>query len=104
MGESKKHDDQPGNPLTGRETYNVVSDTVTGANVRLKDNLYQGVAVFVCAAIGAAAGYYLTVETLLGGWIGAGLGAASGMLVGVVASGIFLMVYRGIRHVRGRHD
>jgi hypothetical protein len=31
-------------------------------------------------------------------------GAFAGLVVGVFSSGIFLMVYRAIRHVRGKHD
>lgn len=88
---------QQGPPgLSGRDSYNVVTDTVTGLNLRLRDNLLQGACILVCILIGAGLGSR--------GGGGAFVGGFLGMIVGVFASGIFLMIYRAIRHLRGRHD
>ena len=38
--------------MTEKESYNVVTDVVAGPNVRLKDNVVQGIVVFVCVLIG----------------------------------------------------
>jgi hypothetical protein len=85
---------------TGRETYNVISDTVTGVNLRVSDNVFQAVAIFVCLVLGAGIGAAAFEErgpaALVGGFIG--------LVAGLFGSGIFLMCYRAIRHLRGRHD
>ena len=86
--------------MTGRQAYNVVSDTVTGANVRLKDNLIQGLAIFVCLALGATIGALVVEERLPGALVGGFIG----LLLGLVGSGFFLMVFRFVMHIRGRHD
>ena len=88
-------------------TYNIVSDTFTGVNFRLKDNVLQAIFVFVSVVIGAAAGAILAALnprwTLP--WFGGALfGSFLGLVVGVFASGIFLMIYRTTRHLRGKHD
>jgi len=88
----------PGRP-TDRDVYNVVTDTVIGPNVRWKDNVYQAVAIVVCAVVGALVAWLI--------WRGPGeacAGAFVGLLVGLFGSGIFLMVYRGVRHALGKHD
>lgn len=82
-----------------RDIYNVVTDTVTGPNVRLKDNLIQGIAILACLLVGAGIGILLAQD-----WIaGAVVGGAIGLLAGLFGSGAFLMVYRAIMHMRGRH-
>ncbi|MCL4202284.1 MAG: hypothetical protein KJ000_07300 [Pirellulaceae bacterium] len=85
---------------TDRETYNVISDTVTGVNLRISDNVFQAVAILVCLAlgtgIGAAVFEYRVQGALVCGFLG--------LLAGLFGSGIFLMIYRAIRHLRGRHD
>ena len=91
----------------GHAAYNVVSDTVTGLNVRKSDNKFQ--ALFVLAAVVLLAAVGAIVTTLFEYWGipwygGAMFGAFAGLVVGVFSSGIFLMVYRAIRHVRGKHD
>ena len=48
--------------LTGRQAYNVVSDTVTGANLRLKDNVIQALAIGVCLILGAGIGALVVEE------------------------------------------
>lgn len=93
-------DEKPDDGLTGRQTYNIVSDTVTGVNVRLKDNLIQALAIVVCVVLGAAVGAAV-IEVRLAG---AAVGGFVGLFVGWIGSGVFLMVYRAVMHIRGRHD
>lgn len=87
-------------PLTGNDTYHLVSDVVVGPNVRLKDNLYQGLAIFICLVLGVVVGLLTATDRILG----AVLGGFIGLLAGLFGSGIFLMIFRAIRHARGRHD
>lgn len=98
--ESRESEDPNAEAMTGRQTYNVVSDTVTGANVRLKDNVVQGLAILVCLVLGVVIGAIAATDRVTG----AVLGGFVGLLVGLFGSGIFLMIYRAIMHVRGRHD
>ncbi len=88
-----------GEGLDGKEAYNVVSDTVTGANVRWKDNLFQALSILVCIVLGAGIGALL-IEERIGGAL---VGGFAGMIIGLFGSGIFLMIFRAIMHVRGRH-
>jgi hypothetical protein len=38
-------------------------------------------------------------------WYGGAIaGAFAGLAVGLFASGIFLMIYRAVRHLQGKHD
>jgi len=97
----------PGNVSASKATYNVVSDTVTGINVRGSDNKSQ--AKFVAASVGlfALAGAVLALinpKWQLPWYGGAMAGAFAGLVVGVFASGIFLMIYRASRHIKGKHD
>jgi hypothetical protein len=85
---------------TGRETYNVITDTVTGVNTRVSDNVFQAVAILVCLALGAGIGAAAFEERIPAALVGGFLG----LLAGLFGSGIFLMIYRAIRHLRGRHD
>ena len=99
--EGKKSDQQPASQgMTGHQTYNVISDTVTGANVRLKDNVIQAIAILVFILLGAGIGALVVEERVLGALVG----AFAGLVVGFFASGIFLMIYRFVAHLRGRHD
>jgi hypothetical protein len=86
--------------MTGRQAYNLVSDTVAGPNVRLKDNLYQGLAVLVCLFLGAGIGFLVLKDGLMGVL----LGGFIGLLVGLFGSGLFLMIYRAVKHAQGKHD
>ncbi len=102
-------DDAAGkSPLSSDQaTYNIVSDTFTGVNFRLKDNVLQAIFVFVSVMIGVAAGAILAALNPRWNlpWFGGALfGSFLGMVVGVFASGIFLMIYRTVRHLRGKHD
>ncbi len=89
-------------PRSARETYNVVSDTVVGVNVRWRDNLIQAAAIFVCTAIGAGVGWKTGAGEEHRGPVL--LGALAGLVAGTLLSGAALMVFRFVRHVRGRHD
>jgi hypothetical protein len=93
-------DDPPEKPMTDRQTYNVVTDTVGGPNVRLKDNLYQGLAILVSLVLGAMIGALVVKDHIPGALVGGFIG----ILVGLFGSGIFLMTYRAMRHIRGKHD
>lgn len=87
--------------LTGKQVYNVVSDTAVGVNVRWKDNLFQAVAIFLCTAIGAGIGYFVNPRDVA---TGAVAGGGCGLLVGLFGSGLFLMIFRAVMHARGKHD
>ena len=98
---------QPDSISSGRAAYNVVSDTVTGVNVRASDNVLQ--AVFILAAVVVSAIVGAVLVALNGDWDlpwygGAIVGAFVGLVIGFFASGIFLMIYRAVRHMQGRHD
>ena len=90
----------PKTTLTGRQTYNLISDTVTGANLRLKDNLYQGLFILICLVLGAGIGFLVATERLQGVLYGGFIG----LVVGLLASGIFLMIFRAVKHARKQHD
>lgn len=89
-----------------RDTYNIVSDTVVGVNVRKSDNVFQakfiGITVLLLAAIGAASAA-LNADWNLPWWGGSLIGAFTGLIIGLFASGIFLMIYRAVKHVKGDH-
>lgn len=92
---------------SGQVAYNVVTDTVTGVNVRWSDNKFQ--AIFVSASMLIAAALGAILVAVNGDWklpwyAGAIAGAFAGMLLGIFASGVALMVYRAIRHIQGEHD
>ena len=107
--------DQPEQPSPGpsrasksnREVYNIVTDTVVGPNVRVRDNLMQAGITAGGLIAGMPAGW---LYARLNGWdegdqIGCAIvGGFLGLVVGLFSSGIFLMVYRAVRHVRGKHD
>jgi len=84
--------------LSDRDAYNIVTDLAVGPNLRRSDNIFQLKTIVICLLGGAGIG------ALVGGCGGAFLGAFAGILVGLFGSGIYLMVYRAVRHVRGRHD
>ncbi|MDA1053556.1 MAG: hypothetical protein O3C40_24170 [Planctomycetota bacterium] len=86
--------------LTNRQAYNVVSDTVVGANLRVKDNLFQAIAIAACMVIGAGIGAAVVRERLPGALVG----GFAGLVFGFFGSGIFLMIFRAVKHIRGRHD
>ena len=84
----------------GRQAYNVVTDVVTGPNVRLKDNCLQALCILICLPLGIVIGVLSADDRGFGGFVG----GLFGVLVGLFGSGIFLMIYRAVRHARGKHD
>jgi len=87
--------------------YNVVTDTVTGVNVRWSDNKFQAIFVFasiVLASLTGAALAALNTRWNLPWHGGALIGSFAGLVIGIFASGIFLMFYRAARHIKGKHD
>ncbi len=95
---------KPKEPKSAQQTYNTLTDTVSGPNVRWKDNLFQGIAVFVTlvlgVGIGAGIALYLDGSVVVGCLVGGLLG----LIGGVVVSGLFLMIYRAMKQARGEHD
>lgn len=102
----------PSTPSSGSTTYLVVIDTIGGLNVRKRDNLFQALFIFVAVVLLAALGAVLThlnaewsMPWIGGAWIGGALiGGFGGLVIGFFASGLFLMVYRAVRHLQGRHQ
>lgn len=100
----------PSKPMSGRDTYNVVSDVLVGANLRKSDNLFQLKAILVCAiiggALGAIAGALLSDSgNRLIAALAAGLSLGfAGVVLGLFGSGIYLMIYRAVSHMKGKHD
>lgn len=90
-----------------RAAYNIVSDTVVGLNIRKSDNVFQakfiGITVLVLATISAALAA-LNPDWNLPWYGGALAGSFAGLIIGLFASGIFLMIYRAFRHVKGDHE
>lgn len=90
-----------------RAAYNVVSDIAIGVNVRKSDNTFQ--AVFVLATVIALAAGGAILAALNADWGlpwfgGAMIGGFAGLVLGVLASGLVLMVYRAVRHIQGKHE
>lgn len=90
-----------------RAVYNVITDTFTGVNVRWSDNKFQAIFVLASIAIASVIGAILAAVNTSWKlpWYGGGLiGSFLGLVIGIIASGIFLMIYRAIRHFKGKHD
>ncbi len=88
-------------------TYNVVTDTVTGVNLRWSDNRFQAIFVLISVAVIALLGAILAA--LNSGWNlpwygGALVGSFVGLVFGILGSGVILMLYRAARHIKGKHD
>ena len=86
---------------SGDPTKRIVFDTILGPNLRWKDNLYQGLVVLLGASTGALIGFYALPDEPE---LGAILGGIVGVLAAVFGSGLFLMVYRALMHMKGNHD
>jgi uncharacterized membrane protein SpoIIM required for sporulation len=114
MTHSSNHSDPnisptfPPNDTPNSETaYNVVTDLVTGVNVRSNDNKFQ--AIFIACTVLALALTGALLAFLQPAWNlpaygGAIIGAFLGLVLGVLASGVILMIYRAVRHMQGKHD
>lgn len=90
----------PKGKLSNRQAYNLVTDTVTGPNIRLRDNVFQGICVLIGLILGSTIGALVVPDRLPGALVGAFIG----LVVGILGSGLFLMIYRAARHFRGKHD
>ncbi|WP_428304133.1 hypothetical protein [Lacipirellula sp.] len=87
--------------------YNIVTDVYTGVNFRRRDNILQAKIVFatvVAASVGGAILAAMNPRWDLPWYGGALIGSFLGLVVGIFASGIFLMIYRAVRHLKGKHD
>ena len=105
--ESDLESSDPEGISSGQAAYNVVSDTVIGLNVRKSDNKFQAIFILIAVLLLAAVGTLLALLNSDWGlpWYGgAMIGAFAGLVIGVFASGIFLMFYRAIRHLNGEHE
>ncbi len=92
---------------TGHTVYNVVTDTVTGLNVRWSDNRFQAIFVFFSVVIASLLGAIfaaLNSRWNLPWYGGALIGSFGGLVLGILGSGTFLMLYRAARHLKGKHD
>ena len=99
--------EQPQSVSPDCAAYNIVADTVTGVNVRWSDNKFQAIFVFVSVVLASSVGAILAA--LNAGWNspwygGALIGSFAGLVIGIFASGVFLMFYRAVRHLKGKHD
>ncbi len=107
-GDAENANQDPTQPITPvHAAYNVVTDTVTGVNVRWSDNKFQAVFVFasiVLTSLLGAAFAALNARWNLPWYGGALIGSFAGLVIGIFASGIFLMFYRAARHIKGKHD
>jgi hypothetical protein len=95
-----KKNELPKQPMSGRESYNLVSDTIIGPNFRLMDNLIQAFSILVSMGLGSGVGLLLTPSRIQGIL----LGGFCGMVLGLFISGIVLGIYRASRHAKGKHD
>lgn len=81
---------------SSRASYDAIADKVgLVPNLRVKDNLYQGVVVAVFTLVGAMVGFFLAPATNRS--LGVGLGAVAGLVVGGLLSGLVLMVLGLVR-------
>ena len=90
-----------------QEAYNVVTDVVTGVNMRWSDNRFQAIFVFISMVVTSLLGALLAALNARWNlpWYGSALiGSFAGLVIGILGSGIFLMFYRAARHIRGKHD
>jgi hypothetical protein len=71
----------------------LMADTIFGINMRWKDNVFQGVAILAFVLVGAGLGAFVSGDASEGALFGAG----AGLILGFLASGCFLMIYRLIK-------
>ena len=84
--------------LSDKELYNIVSDTVIGFNNRKSDNRLQVKITFVVMILcGAIGGFFDGTDWFVFGCFG-------GLFIGIIISGIYLMIFRAIKHAQGDHE
>ena len=92
----------PQSEQSANDGYSVFTDTVTGVNLRWKDNLFQGVfvviSVLVCGLLGVVLAALNPRWRMDMGLIGVA-GALAGLVLGIFASGFLLMIYRARQHL-----
>lgn len=93
---------QPPSAMNAGAAYNLVSDTVVGVNVRVRDNLFQLGFIVVSVFIGLIVGYFVAGPQERP--LGLVFGAIGGLIGGTFVSGIILMIYRAVRHAQGKHS
>lgn len=90
-----------------RAAYNIISDTIIGVNARKGDNAFQAKVSFGSVLLFATVGIAIVLlkpDWNLPWFAGALVGAFVGLVFGILASGIILMIYRTMRHIQGKHD
>ena len=84
--------------ISGKEVYNIISDTVVGFNNRKSDNnLQAGITIVVMLISCVLGGMFWGAEGFVFGLLG-------GAFLGIIVSGIYIMVYRFIKHASGDHE
>ena len=108
MSDEPNQEEQPQQQSSsGADAVKIISDTVVGVNVRKSDNWFQAKCILVCVILFSIIGVILCVlfpDSELPWFAGALAGAFAGLVIGTFGSGIFLMIYRFIRHAQGKHD
>ena len=104
---AKTDQDQAQSVSPAHAAYNVVTDTVFGPNLRWSDNKFQAIFVFASVVVTSLLGAILAALNARWNlpWFGGALvGSFAGLVIGIFASGIFLMFFRAARHLKGKHD
>lgn len=87
-------------------TYHLVTDTIAGPNIRIKDNVVQTICVAVGTALGALIGYILWVTGVTGAntevWLPVALGAIGGLILSTLISGGVIMVLGFLRAAKNK--
>jgi hypothetical protein len=103
---SSSHVDHDSQSSDAGTAYNIVSDVFTGVNIRKRDNLWQATFILISVCLFAGLGAliaWINPNLQLPWFGGAMIGGFTGLVVGVIASGIYLMLYRAAMHLRGKH-
>src|SRR5690242_9562248 len=81
-----------------KKSRRVVGDSLLGANLRSKGNLFHGLGILALVIDGPGMG------VLIGEELGAEVGFVAGLVGGLFVTGFMLMIYRAVRNLRGEHD